>query len=275
MASILPAARRVYGIDFSGAKDAGRKIWVAVGSVQHGVLCIGDCRPAAEFLGTKANREICLAALRQFIAGQKEVIFALDFPFGLPRALTHAKSWAQFVHDFPRRYASAGEFREACLRAAERKELRRCTDKTSRTPFSPYNLRLYRQTFYGIANLLSPLVREDQACVLPMQKPTRGKPWLIEICPASWLRKKGLIGISYKGRSKAHWDGRRQLVGALLRQPGLLIASHVQEIALENKGGDALDSLIAAYAAFGAISSNPLKPCDYSADFSIEGYVYF
>jgi hypothetical protein len=33
----------IYGIDFSGAKDAGKKIWIAKGIVKGETLLIEDC----------------------------------------------------------------------------------------------------------------------------------------------------------------------------------------------------------------------------------------
>jgi len=33
----------IYGIDFSGAKDAGKKIWIAKGIVKWETLLIEDC----------------------------------------------------------------------------------------------------------------------------------------------------------------------------------------------------------------------------------------
>ena len=34
---------RIYGVDFSGAKDAGKKIWIAEGVVKGDSLLIEDC----------------------------------------------------------------------------------------------------------------------------------------------------------------------------------------------------------------------------------------
>jgi len=39
---------RVFGVDFSGARDAGKRIWIAAGSVVDGVLRIAACLRAAQ-----------------------------------------------------------------------------------------------------------------------------------------------------------------------------------------------------------------------------------
>ena len=36
-------AQHIYGIDFSGAQDAGKKIWIAEGVVKTDSLLIEDC----------------------------------------------------------------------------------------------------------------------------------------------------------------------------------------------------------------------------------------
>ena len=33
----------IYGIDFSGAQDAGKKIWIAKGIIEENTLLIEDC----------------------------------------------------------------------------------------------------------------------------------------------------------------------------------------------------------------------------------------
>jgi hypothetical protein len=37
------AVRTIYGIDFSGAKDAGNKIWIAKGAAEDKSLLIKEC----------------------------------------------------------------------------------------------------------------------------------------------------------------------------------------------------------------------------------------
>jgi len=135
---------RVYGVDFSGAVDAGRRIWIASGVIEKRALRIEECRRGEALPGSGRAREQCLAALREFIRSRRGCAFGLDFPFGLPRALVKEASWEEFVRAFPDRYSTPEEFRDVCQRASCGVELRRATDRESRTPFSPYNLRVYR-----------------------------------------------------------------------------------------------------------------------------------
>ena len=47
--------RRIYGIDFSGAKDAGKKIWIASGTVEQDGLLIEECYRAGSLGFRVAN----------------------------------------------------------------------------------------------------------------------------------------------------------------------------------------------------------------------------
>jgi len=137
---------RVYGVDFSGAKKAGTKIWIASATIVGDALEIEDCCQAKDLPGSAAERDQCLGALRHFISAQKTCAFGLDFPFGLPKKVVKANSWEEFVLSFSNHYPDPEQFREICWVAAGNCEERRETDRISQTPFSPYNRRLYRQT---------------------------------------------------------------------------------------------------------------------------------
>ena len=52
--------------------------------------------------------------------------------------------------------------------------------------------RIFKQTYYGMSEILHPIIQNNHACVLPMQKPAPKKPWIIEIYPASTLKVEGL-----------------------------------------------------------------------------------
>lgn len=269
--------RRIYGIDFSGAKDAGKRIWIASGIVEQDGLLIEECYRAKDLPGSGKDRDQCLAVLRDFIGRANACAFGLDFPFGLPQALVkHKKSWEDFVLSFPGDYFAPEEFRRLCREASGGRELKRITDQKSKTPFSPYNLRLYRQTYYGIRDVLHPLVRDQLACVLPMQSALPDRPWIMEICPASTLKLRWKDTYSpYKGRTDEHRAARASILERLEAIGALSIpAQAVRLKILEDRGGDALDSVIATLATSRALRDPALLAVQISNAYALEGYVY-
>jgi hypothetical protein len=272
--NILPSlvGRIVYGVDFSGAADAGKKIWIARGMTEKDVLLITECFQAKDLAGSGTDRKQSLRALREFIRNHKDSIFGLDFPFALPKALVKEHTWEEFVVSFEDRYKSPEEFRKICKLAGGSKELRRFTDIEARTPFSPYNLRLYRQTYFGIRDVLGPLIRDTSVCVLPMQNPLPGRAWVVEICPASTLKRENL-GLSYKGRGEIKTTARARILEGIEKTGVLKIKdSALRSTVLENPGGDALDSVIAAFATFKALRNG--FAFDKTSPYAIEGWVY-
>jgi hypothetical protein len=269
-------ARQIYGIDFSGAVDAGKKIWIAEGVLEKGTFLIESCKSIATLPGSGKERDLSLEVLKDFIEESENAVFGLDFPFGLPRPLVKHKTWEEWVNAFPSLYRDPEVFRNACRSFTGGKELKRMTDIESKTPFSPYNLRLYRQTYYGISRIISPLVREHHACVLPMQRPLKHKPWLIEICPASTMMQKGSAHIPYKGRTPQHRKARLNLLKDF-EQSGFMRILHGSvrsEVLRDPGGGDALDSLISALAVSKALASPQARSHENELLYTIEGYVY-
>lgn len=268
------SCRRVYGIDFSGAKDAGKWIWLAGGIVDGAVLRIEECYQAKDLPGSSARRDECLAVLRDFIVGLGTGAVGLDFPFGLPRALVKQKSWEDFILAFPDEYPNAEAFQQACWEAADGRELKRVTDRQSETPFSPYNLRLFRQTYYGIRDLLHPLVRNQLACVLPMQCVQPDKSWVLEICPASTLKRESLYLQGYKQGEEGYTARARIL--EWIEAIGILSisSSTVRSAVLNDPHGDALDSVIAAFATMRAVSNPAGLSAERGSDYALEGFVF-
>ena len=269
----------VYGIDFSGARDAGKKVWIAGGVAEGGCLRVEQCAPAAEWLGVGPDRDRCLVALSAFVAQDPEAVFGLDFPFGLPHQLVPDRTWEEFVLAFGSRYNDPDHFSDLCREATAerwpgRKEIRRTTDKEANTPMSPYNRRIKYQTFHGIRDVLAPLVRDGAASVIPMQREVAGRPLVLEICPSSTLQDRGLPHQGYKGRRHEHRTVR-DLIITRLEGAGQLapldpaIRTHV----LDDTDGDALDSIVAAVAT-ARVVSNPDTLYPRGADYAIEGYVY-
>jgi hypothetical protein len=269
-----PDLRRiVYGVDFSGAKDAGKKIWIARGIIKENFLQITECFQAKDLPGSGGERERSLISLREFIRKQKDSIVGLDFPFGIPKALVEEESWKKFVLSFKNTYISPWEFRKDCKLAAAGKELKRFTDVEAKTPFSPYNLRLFRQTYFGIRDVLGPLIRNNEVCVQPMQKPLPDRAWILEICPASTLKRENLR-TSYKKRGERYRNAKKGILKGIEKAGVQIIKeSGLRSIILNNQGGDALDSIIAAFATFRALQKGFIF--DKNSPYALEGWIYW
>src|SRR5512141_2705512 len=98
--------QRIIGIDFSGGANAGRKIWIASGRVDNGVLLVEHCLRGEALPGSSRRRAECLAALRAHIRSTGEALIGLDFPLGLPRVLMNGQTWLQFIRGFADRFTT-------------------------------------------------------------------------------------------------------------------------------------------------------------------------
>ena len=263
-------ARRILGIDFSGANDAGHKIWIAEGALEGAGFALSDLRPASALPGGAAAPGPAVAALLRHILVAPNTVAGCDFPFSIPRSMIEEPSWAEFIRRFPRRFPDAQAFRNWAMEKTGGRELRRDTDRAASTPFNSYNLRIYRQTWWGIVGLLHPLVVEGTGVVPPYQSVGRGvRPVVIEACPACAMKSIGFYP-PYKGREMAHRKARRDVLGRLVRD-GLLQRPHRSLAArlLDNVGGDALDAVIAAITT--AHADLRRKSDEGEA---LEGYIY-
>lgn len=265
---------RVHGIDFSGGRSAGNNSWIASGPLEDGSLKIDDCQTGSSLPGSGTQREPFLEAIKDWIKNQESAAIGLDFPFGMPAEMVDEDSWREFVLNFPKRHQDADAFRMACQRASPGAELKRKTDQIKDTPFSPYNLRMYKQTYHGIADVLAPLIREDEVCVLPMMDPEPDKPWLMEVCPESTMRAQGQR-VNYKGTTQEHRAARTRILKTLQSSGTLTIrAQGVLSNVLRDSGGDALDAVISAYGVTGTVL-DPEKLVPQEADGpEVEGHVF-
>lgn len=274
--SKVPTA--IYGIDFSGALYAGRKIWISLAVIKGGVLEIRDCFRGLSLPNSGSRLHDCLAALVTFIASHRNSIFGLDFPFGIPWAIIEKfnyENWLGFIAGFPKEFNSPHDFQHHCKEVTGRREAKRTTDLESRTPLSPYNLRLFKQTYFGITGILYPLLREGRACVIPMQPIVDDRPLLLEICPRSTLVKEQIAAKQYKGKTSAHGKNRRHVLDSLQDKQVVIPNHKLRRLILKDAGGDALDSVIAAYAVAKSllIPTFPFPP-GWKPEYALEGYVY-
>jgi hypothetical protein len=253
----------IYGVDFSGAKLAGKNTWVA--RLEPAVRGSGpppyeltDLARLEGLCGT-AERAASLDHLVRMIASSERALWAMDFPFGLPvEVMEPGAKWpAQF--DFLQAwdgddYGAGLE----CLRRAKAlggpNHIRRLTDTEEKAPFDPYHYRIIYQTFYGMRDVLGPLRRHRRTAILPFhyRRLAAARRVLVEACPASTLKRLGLPHQNYKqpqgGRLTAkRLRTRRVILAGLAGYVG--ISGAHRRVIMRNGGGDALDALVAAVGA--------------------------
>jgi hypothetical protein len=261
---------KVAGVDFSGAREAGKNIWIATGDITEKGVRIATLERAADLPGGAKEFAPALAALVTRVGGLSDHIIGFDFPFSLPAELIEQRTWASFVRSFSTQFQTPEDFRNHCRGLTGGKELKRKTDTEARVPWCAYNLRLYRQTWAGIRHVLHPLIANNTARVIPMQEEQPDKPLIAEICPASLLKQENLYK-PYKGAGPVLQNSRENIVRTLTRR-GLLapVRGHMRQSILDNTGGDALDAVLSALAA--ARIDSPLPRNRYDR---LESRVYF
>ena len=248
------------GVDWSGGKSAHRKIWAAR------LACHGDraelqalFRPFTERLSRPfGNSTIDRIAddFEPWLAGADFDVAGLDFCFGLAAAHMHH---LQLPTSGPRNLGQALKLIDGpdIFRLKVGKELRRETDRDRRSPFCPTNLRMYRQTFWG----LRALSKID----LPIPPWESGDGAVVEVLPADVARHLDLP-------SKLSREGRESGVAALDKL-GIAIRESDQILIAQDREGDALDAVLAAVAA-AAARENGFAGAPESCAMNGEGWIY-
>jgi len=262
----------ILGVDFSGAQNAGEKIWIAHAQTVGGVLHIQSLQRASELPDSSTEREAALRATLEFISGFENAICGFDFPFSLalesfPEDDRENLNWREWLASLPE-YSDAESFKNAFSDAA------RETDRESKTPFSPLNLRLFRQTFHGLRDVVFPLL-ESGALAFPFDDidAETERLRLLEICPASLLKKQKLY-LSYKGRSTLQRENRETIWQQTQERTRVKTSEEISHRIFKDTEGDALDAVLAAVCAFRALQ-NPENFQARNEREKFEGRVYF
>lgn len=269
---------RVYGVDFSGSTDAGENIWITRADVEdEGAMAVTECQPASDWFDVSPDRDDVLPKVTRFLADRSaDTVVGLDFPFGLPQQLVTVEQWPRFLARFPNWFRSPEDLRERCQMHAELVDVERTmilreTDRPLGA-LSPYDLRLQNQTFFGIRDVLRPLVTTGAVTVQPMQDPSPDAPSLVEVYPAGTLDELQLHRTKYKGAGDDARDRRRENVAGVVDQ-GITVPEELCERVLDDSDGDSLDSLLAAFAAFrNSVDGGPAT--DRIAEREVEGHIY-
>jgi hypothetical protein len=260
----VPGFASVYGVDFSGARQAGRNIWIARTEPRaRGRLTLVALDRLETLCGT-AERTVCLAELVRLVNASESALWGFDCPFGMPLELfpPPAKWTDQFA--FLAEYgADAYACGVECIARTKRMpagplrtalHCRRQTDLDVKAPFDAFHYRMIYQTFFGIRDLVQPLALTPGTAVLPFQyrKLARAKRVAVECCPTSVLKKHGLPHQNYKQPkggplTRLRLCTRRAILAGM--DKWVRIGERHRRAIMRNPGGDALDAVIAAVGA--------------------------
>lgn len=267
---------RIYGVDFGDDFESGVALWVSEATVEDGELRVLDCRSASERFGVSGDRSLVLGSLTSFLATVPDSsVVGLDFPFGLPDELIPVDDWTTFLARFPDWFTSPEDLHRRCLMHAElvsgnRTTILRETDEPLGA-LSPYDHRLQARTFYGIRDVLRPLVTTALVAVLPMMEPTQSRPSLLETYPAGTLEELEVHVAGYKDDSERARNRRAENLDSL-QDHGVELAPEVRSRVMGDTGGNALDSVVAAFAAH-RNAANDLR-ASWVPQREVEGHVF-
>ena len=250
----------VNGVDFSGAKLAGRNTWVAQLEPGGGRKKTPPYRLTAlsrlETLCGTAERGPALAHLAGLIAESDAALWAMDFPFGLPIEVMQAGGAVAG--------AAGVSTRLRRRRLRSRCRMRSPGQGTGRPNAHPPAHRPRGQDAFRLLPLpdhLSDFLRDAQrarslhrtrdTAILPFhyRRLATARRVLVEACPASTLKRLGLPHQNYKQAeggplTRKRLLSRRAILAGLAGYVAL--EDRHRRVVMRNGGGDALDAVIAA-----------------------------
>ena len=259
----------VHGVDFSGAEGGGAaKIRIAEREL---------APRSAVAIRPRVDRNGLKKAILESANDGRSHLWRIDAPFGLPLECFATQRPEGFgdgpvtwmtIAEWMAGFETAREWRSA-MRELSRREPKRLCDRALATPLAPMNLRVFKQTFTVITEILLPLAREGIA-IEPVSMPADAdsiRTRVVESCPASVLRHRGWPHKGYKGGGEPPRVVREEII-RLLRLDGLEIASQTAVEAIHDVEGDLLDALI--------LTTAPIAPPPEGlpAEALVEAWVY-
>ena len=261
----------LHGVDFSGADGGGAaKIRIAERELAP--------RSPVSIRG-RIDRNGLRKAILETAGDGREHLWRIDAPFGLPVECfsaarpegfpaEHELTW-RAIAEWMSTFDSARAWRGA-MRELSRREPKRACDREFRTPLAPMNLRVFKQTFTVITEILLPLADAGIA-IEPVCMPAAASAPRVRVCegcPASILHRRGWPTKGYKGDGEPPRILREEII-RLLRKDGLEIPSQSAVEAIHDREGDLLDALILVTAPLGV----PV-PAELAATAAVEAWVY-
>jgi len=298
MSPVPVSPRRVFGVDFSAARDAGDRTWVCRAHPGSDGIRIESVEPLSALPGGAVDLVAAMRALVGKVVESPRSAWGFDFSFALPAKVLDVVAPAARTYgallEVVASFGNADALRERCAAAAPGGEARRRTDTEASTPFSPYNLRIYKQTYHGMVDVLRALHGRPEIAVLPFDPLPAGSGdggarlpfnraagigaphvYLMEVCPASVLTALDLRENGYKG-DDADAAARRHAIFGHLAGAGLVrpVARALRNRIAEQPGGDALDAVLAAVGAWRGYRDHDHDALRADPVYAREGFVY-
>ena len=263
----------LWGVDFSGARFPARAVWIAEACIVSKGLQIKALRSLAYWEGVTPRSPLaqCLMIFKQRLLAIRPACVGLDFPFSLPNRLLDAPNYSALLQSFPKKFPTVIEFERFCRKW--RPQPWRLTDIREHAPMSPCNLRLFRQTYWGITEILIPLWAKRGIRILPFQHFRTGDVHLIEVCPASLLKRNGQYK-PYQGNTARHRQQRYQLVRWLKEAYSVQMTHQQIAVIVEQAEGDALDALLGVLVPYQLLKRYGEIPLPAHPIAAIEGWIY-
>lgn len=246
-------ASQLHGVDFSGAENGGvHKIRIA------------SWKSPTEITVERADRKMLVKMILDAAKSGEHHLWRIDAPMGLPIQTLRAHGVAENWLAGAKWCAQAGSPRawRTTLREVSREEPRRRTDAEARTPMAPMNLRIFKQTWTLICEVLLPL-HDAGVSIAPMAT-TAAKTTICEGCPASVLQQLGWPARGYKGEGEPP-QRVRAMIARRLGEIGIPLSKNLQQKVVDDTEGDLLDALI--------LLTPPIQTV-VAAEGMIEGWVY-
>lgn len=279
-----PRLDTIFGVDFSGARLAGRFVWVARlrrtrGPVRYRLSALDRL----DQLAGAAERGPALAHLVRLVADSDSALWGLDFPFAFPAAVMKpGATWDDqfaFVRSFEDAYPAGVECVRRSLARGGPMHVRRATDAEAKAPLDPYHYRIIYQTFHGLRDVLDPLRRLPRTAVLPFQyrKFWSASRVLVESCPACVLKRFGLPHARYKQPrggplERVSIRNRHAILDGIARY--VVVEPTHRRVVMRDSGADALDAVLAAVRLATAWPATDHKAIARHPHYPREGRLY-
>jgi hypothetical protein len=248
----------LHGVDFSGADSGGA---AKIRMVSRDL----DAPRAPVRLDGRFDRKALVRRILGMRQDGRQHLVRIDAPSGLPldtlRTLEIEPTWNAMAA-WLAAFASPRLWRSQ-VRAADRREPKRACDAAFRTPMAPMNLRVFKQTFTLIVEVLCPLA-EAGVRVEPVQG-GGDEVTVCEGCPASVLRLKGWPDHGYKGEGDPPRAVRAEILRRLQQREKLTLPAEMATAAEADAEGDLLDAIL--------LVTDPLQWVPPS-EARVEGWVY-